>query len=1042
MGFSTHIVGGEITYSKLSGNNYKITMKLYRDCFNGVAPYDDPAYVFVYNSSGALLQTLTFGFPGSAKLPVVLTSPCLVPPSNICVEEAVYTGIVALPPIVGGYDLVYQRCCRNNTILNLIQPGNVGSTYLAHIPGSEVVTKNSSPPFTQFPPLFLCVNSPIFFDHSAIDPDGDSLVYQLCDPFDGADTQCPQPGSNPNCGPPVAPPYNQVPWNTGYSGGYPLNSSPALAIDPKTGLLTGTPTKVGQFVVGVCVYEYRNGVFLSVNKRDFQFNVLACLNPVAAIPSQQVFCDGLSVNFQNNSINATGFQWDFGDPNSGASNLSTLTNPVHVFSDSGVYKVRLVAYNNTNNCKDTAYTIFYVYPLLKPDFVAPPPSCLGEVYDFSAAGSFDPAATFQWNFGPDALPQQSNLQNPQGVQFSKSGNYSISLTISQFGCLKTITKPMVVYPKPKAIISSANQFCSGMNLQFQNLSTNALSYFWDFGDTSVTSDQSSTQNPSYNYPDSGKYQVQLIAYSNSNLCNDTVMQDFYVYPMVSVFFTPPASQCFKNNSFSFQAGGIYTSNATFLWDFGPDATPTQSTNENPVPISFNSAGKKPVQITIHQFSCHKSYTDTILVIPEPIPLIGIQSDPCGGLQVQFDNQSTHADAYFWDFGDVSTLIDTSSAFNPQYVYSISGAYQITLIASNTSGMCVDSTHRTFNVYPLLKPEIKPVASQCIDHNIFDFFASGSYGSGALFSWDFGSSAYPQFSSLENPKGVVYDSVGTFALSLSISENGCTKSVVDSARILPMPEALFSMPPLEGCIPLAVQFADSSKSATVLNYMWSFGDGSISLAENPLHIYQQPGTFDVGLTVKTTNGCIDTSVFILPKLIKVYPLPIAGYELDSIEKSAFDPTFEFYNLSQGAKSCKLIFGDGDSSLTCNVSHTYPDTGTYVFTQIVSNIFGCMDTISGKIRVRPEYKFFVPNAFTPNDDLVNDQFKPLMMGVIDFKMYIFNRWGELLYEGNQQDIGWDGTFKGKPCQQDVYTYLIKLENVFEKKYSFVGSATLVR
>src|SRR4051812_38650650 len=173
--FATHIVGGEIYYDYLGGSNYRITLKVYRDCYTGMAPYDNPATIFIFNSSGAFIDSVEIPFPGSVTLPVTISNPCFTPPTNICVEEAVYVTTVHLPNSPGGYNIVYQRCCRNNTILNLISPGSVGSTYMAHIPDNTVAPGNSSPRYNNFPPIFLCSGVPLLFDHSATDPDGDSL---------------------------------------------------------------------------------------------------------------------------------------------------------------------------------------------------------------------------------------------------------------------------------------------------------------------------------------------------------------------------------------------------------------------------------------------------------------------------------------------------------------------------------------------------------------------------------------------------------------------------------------------------------------------------------------------------------------------------------------------------------------------------------------------------------------------------------------------------------------------------------------------------
>ncbi|MBL0288377.1 MAG: hypothetical protein IPQ19_13490 [Bacteroidetes bacterium] len=131
------------------------------------------------------------------------------------------------------------------------------------------IITNSNPVFTNFPPVVICANKPIIFDHSAIDRDGDSLVYKLCKPFEGGSQ------FDPSGDFPVSPPFIEVDFASPYSLQNILGGIP-LVINSKTGLLSGTPNTIGQFVVGVCVSEFRNGIFIGETKRDFQFNVADC----------------------------------------------------------------------------------------------------------------------------------------------------------------------------------------------------------------------------------------------------------------------------------------------------------------------------------------------------------------------------------------------------------------------------------------------------------------------------------------------------------------------------------------------------------------------------------------------------------------------------------------------------------------------------------------------------------------------------------------------------------------------------------------------
>lgn len=874
---ATHIVGGELTYKNLGNNNYEIKLKLYRDCYNGVAQYDAPAFVSVYNSAGGLIQVLQMIFPGSDTLHNTINNPCGIIQNQVCVEEAIYVKTVNLPPIVGGYNLAYQRCCRNNSIVNIVNPGAAGSTYYAHIPGSEIVAANSSPFYNNFPPIYLCTNTPIDFDHAATDPDGDSLVYEFCDPYIGATSGAPQPSQ------PTAPPYNFVTYTTGYSAVYPLASSPAVSIDPQTGFLTGVPNQQGQYVVGVCVKEYRNGVLLSTNKRDFQFNVLNCQNPIAIIPFANVttfdtngnptFCSGNTVDFTNTSQNANSFYWDFGDPTT-TSDFSTLQNPSYTYPDSGLYTISLTAHNNTSNCNDTAYATIHIYPLLQPDIQSSSlPQCLtGNTFNFVSIGAFNAgAATFSWNFS-NANPGSSALQNPDSIVFTSSGLNLVTLTVNQYVCTKTDSFYVNIIPSPDAQIQSFPSNCEGFILNFVNNTTSATGYHWDFG----------------------------------------------------------------------------------------------------------------------------------------VPWLAA---------------------------------DTAVLTAPVYAYTDTGFYNVTLIATY-QGLCYDTATKTIGVYPQLSPAIIPFDGQCILGNNFNFYAGGVFDSTATFYWDLTSFASIPNSTLQDVLNVTYSDSGHFVISLSMQAYVCTKSVTDTVVVYPMPKAYFNTPPSSGCAPLTVGFMDSSFAVSELHYLWNFGDGTFSDLQNPVHVYTVPGQYDVSLMIMTSSACIDTPTYSLNNLITAYSLPQAGYNVDSLEKSYFEPTFKFTDLSTGAIACYIEFGDGQSSDNCNSVHTYPDSGTYKVMQIVTNENGCVDTITGTVKVRPEYRFYIPNAFTPNGDGMNDFFAPKMIGYYEIEFYIFNRWGEIIFYTNKVDEGWDGKYKGEICKTEVYTYLIRAKNVFGTTKSITGSVTLIK
>lgn len=278
---ATHLVGGDFYYVHLGGDQYQITLKVYRDCspanVNGTG-FDDQVVIGQWDGTGLITSadvvTIPLTFSNVTNIPVEMGNPCGTPPPELCIEQAVYTTTVTLPPNAYGWDLVYQRCCRNPTIVNLDDFGgteNAGMTLDIHIPGTDITTEsNSSPAFQELPPVALCSNLPFVWDHSAVDSDGDELVYSLCAPLQGADAADAQPN------PPSTPPYVPVPYMPGFTWDNPITADPAMVIDSQTGQLSCTPTVPGQYAIGICVEEYRDGTLLSTVRRDFQFNVTTC----------------------------------------------------------------------------------------------------------------------------------------------------------------------------------------------------------------------------------------------------------------------------------------------------------------------------------------------------------------------------------------------------------------------------------------------------------------------------------------------------------------------------------------------------------------------------------------------------------------------------------------------------------------------------------------------------------------------------------------------------------------------------------------------
>lgn len=349
-----HIIGGEMTYRCLGGGDYEITINIYRDCQGGGAGFDGPnngAISIFKGDSDIEFDRIIMPLPTITDVPPISFNPCLVIPPNICVEQGIYkfnlsdpaVGNINLPISTESYFIVYQRCCRNVTISNIISPGETGATFFQEIKPEAQTLCNSTPTYDELTPIVLCVNEPFTFDHSATDIDDDELVYEFCSPLKGGGTAgfttpgiaSDLDGTNPN--PDAPPPFENVTFITPpFSTFNPMGGDPMITIDEFSGILSGTPNISGQFVVGVCVTEFRNGSELSVVQRDFHFNVQAC-SPINIAADFIVTPDSNGLfHFQNNSINASSYLWDFGD-----GTTSDLKDPSHTYATGGSYTITL-----------------------------------------------------------------------------------------------------------------------------------------------------------------------------------------------------------------------------------------------------------------------------------------------------------------------------------------------------------------------------------------------------------------------------------------------------------------------------------------------------------------------------------------------------------------------------------------------------------------------------------------------------------------------------------------------------------------------------
>lgn len=771
-------------YDYLGNNQYRVYVAIYRDCASSGAPFDAPLLLGVFDGNDNQVMQVEVPFPGSNVLPIVFDNPCVTAPSGICTERAIYTTVLTLPPIPGGYTLAYQRCCRGPNVTNLNVPEDTGLTLTTYIPTSaNNLYINSAPRFVNYPPLVICNNEDLNFDHSATDPDGDVLVYELVTPFAGANPNNPLPDPVPS------PNYPFVSWESGFNANVPLGPGSVTTINPNTGQLFVDASALGLYVVGIRVKEYRNGIEINATTRDFLFRVVNCVIQLQANVTEQEdmpgfagYCTGLSFTFDNQSFGGSSYEWNFGDPTT-TTDVSTAFEPSYTYPQPGIYTAMLVV-NPGWPCTDTALIELNLNNPLEIDFTFTDSICsIDNSVDFTSQVIGTPVS-YEWDFGPNASPASATTPNVNNVHFTATGNIPITAIVEAGVCQDTMTHILYLHPEPIADFElPTNYECLGLTQSFDNTSTGATSYDWDFGDPNSITDVSTVTDPTFTFPSSGTYTITLIAESVPG-CSDTLEQPFTVYDPLSVDFTHTDSLCITNNSFDFFGDVSGPSITTYSWNFGPNATPSTATTLNVSGVSYDSPGEFPVTLTASFLGCSESASSSVFVFREPEINFGLNL----GLQCEpyyayfIDSSSADSDiSYLWDFGDGNT----STEQHPLHVYQVAGQYIVTLNITTTEGCAQTLSLSKDN---LINVHETPEAGFMVDPqetNICDAFINFTDQSdGALTYWYFFDDEGTVASDDPNP-GYNYTTPGTHnPMQIVTNEFFCKDTAIRTLYIEP------------------------------------------------------------------------------------------------------------------------------------------------------------------------------------------------------------------------------------------------------------------
>lgn len=689
---ASHIIGGDILYKCLGNDQYEVTVNVYRDCFfgNADAPFDNPASVGIFDyNTNTLLDELLIPFMGDDTLNSLLADPCFIVPATVCVHTSTYRDTVELTPRSGGYTLVYQRCCRNQTVNNIILPERTGATYTIDVLEDALNSCNASPVFKEWPPIFICAGTEIDYDHGATDIEGDSLIYTLCTPNTGASFGFPQPQ------PPLAPPYDTVVWKAPFNLSNILGSGNPLRIDRNTGRLTGRPDDQGQYVVGICIEEYRNGSLLSRTIRDFQYNVGQCGMIASSFNSPSVQCDDLEVVFENNSTFSDDYLWIFDYP--AGTMTSTEIEPTFTYPDTGTYTIALIAQPGSS-CVDTSFsTIFLQYNSLVADFEMVVFDCVDSssvvVTDFSVDPVSPPISWF-WEFEFQGGVIRTSTDRHPIFNAPNLDTVEVRLTVtSENGCVSNATKTIPTQTlDPGAGIPDTIRICQGESAELNPNGLANFNYFWS---PSTGLSGTDLTNPIASPNVTTTYLVEI--FGDNRLCTKNQNVTIFVQPQPTLDFSTELG-C-DNRTVTFTNNSISTVN-NYIWNFGdPDNSTSAEVNPS---FTYPDAGNYTATLTLDPAIslCSATTSQQVMISNRDLEAdFDVEYTSCEPGNVEITLTSTgnvvghNVTSYNWDFGP---SIGTATGPSRQLTLSSSQTLSVTLEIITSQG-CTETVSRDLEI---------------------------------------------------------------------------------------------------------------------------------------------------------------------------------------------------------------------------------------------------------------------------------------------------------------------------------------------------------
>ncbi len=771
--------------------------------------------------------------------------------------------------------------------------------------------------------------------------------------------------------------------------------------------------------------------------------------PIAKINiPQNYYCQYAKADFLDSSIYGLGALraiWQFSD---GSRDTALPYKYSYYFQTYDTFDVRLIA-ESIYHCRDTADSTVIVHPAPIADFTitVDNPCFKQNSFDFQNSGKM-PYGTYSYSWFLEGAKKSVDA-DMLNYKFKDTGYEKIQfIAVSNYGCSDTIEKLVFIAKEPKAKWSVTDS-----NICFD-------SHFFDFADNSESANAPNAMNAKNNwyfgdgskttgtpiknkkFAASGMYFVKLVAQTNYG-CKDSMERMVNVRDNPDATITPSnAVQCLQGNKFTFKSlndwsdGGV---TITHQWDLG-DGFQIDADSVN---HSYSDTGVYTIRHGIvTKFGCWDSSSTKAYVVATPKAQIATDKDTaCFGTHAfNFSDMTNFNGSYSrkWYLGDgtTSTQVDVIGKN-----YASAGKYKVKLVIKSTAG-CSDSTERNVELFPVPQASFTVNdLTQCLQGNLFviNNTSNENGATGVQHGWALNGSPLSLGKVLPNQS---YTDTGAHNLALVLrSDKGCFSFQQQTLMVYENPKVTITGS--DGCVGKAIDFLSNVQLSrgTISSYAWTFGDGGTAVIANPTHTYSTAGAYNVQLTVQSDQGCPGTSNIVS---VNAWPKPIANFDSEYLLSRGLETDWKFTNLSSNADNYAWSFQDGQMA-TGTGPHflTFSATGDFLVRLLVSNNYGCFDSTQKYIFLKPELLFYVPNAFSPNLDGLNEGFKgSSSFGIENYKMRIIDRWGAIIFETTNPDEAWDGSgHNGAPPLEGVYAYQIYFRYVDGNLYVYKGTVTLL-